>query len=62
MSRKKALETLIETGRIYNHRQFIFITPQDISHVTPTDDLKIIKMAAPSKLAGQQTLDFGSQA
>ena len=45
------------------HRQFIFITPQDLSSVTPDDKLKIFKLKPPERtlVAGgptQQTLDF----
>lgn len=40
VSRKRALQTLIETGRKYSHRQFVFITPQDISSVTPAPDVR----------------------
>jgi len=45
------------------HRQFIFITPQDLSSVTPRDTLKIFKLKPPERnqIAGgltQQTLDF----
>jgi hypothetical protein len=39
------------------HRQFIFITPQDISRLTPSPTLKIIKMKAPDRSGLQTTLD-----
>jgi len=46
-----------------DHRQFIFITPQDLSGLTTDPKLKIILMKPPerSQVAGrpsQQTLDF----
>jgi hypothetical protein len=49
------------------HRQFIFITPQDVSNVESGPTLKILKMKPPERrqVAGgqtQQTLDFSQQA
>ena len=57
VSRKKALETLIDTGKKYAHRQFIFITPQDISSVDAGPMVKIHRLKPPSRLNGQQTLE-----
>jgi hypothetical protein len=54
------------TAQEMKHRQFIFITPQDVSSLTPSPSLKIIKMKPPAKsdrVGGptQQTLEFGTQ-
>mmetsp|Transcript_11008 Transcript_11008/g.16946 ORF Transcript_11008/g.16946 Transcript_11008/m.16946 type:complete len:1170 (-) Transcript_11008:71-3580(-) len=62
VSRKIALETLIEIAQKMDHRQFIFITPQDLSSIVPSKQVKIIKMAPPArgnKVGGlsQQVLD-----
>jgi hypothetical protein len=48
------------------HRQFIFITPQDVSNVKVDDMLKVFKMTPPTRrdVAGgavQQTLDFSQE-
>ena len=63
MSRKLVLETLIEVGQQMKHRQFIFITPQDLSNITPNNMLRILKLNPPTRsdvagLPSQQTLDF----
>merc|ERR1711957_130806 len=44
MARKIALDTMIQVAKGLSHRQFIFITPQDLSNVKTDDMLKIIKM------------------
>jgi chromosome segregation ATPase len=55
VSRKIALTTLVEVASAMVHRQFIFITPQDLSRLTPGPGLKIIKMRAPDRGGGVQT-------
>jgi len=55
VSRKIALTTLVEVASAMVHRQFIFITPQDLSRLTPGPNLKIIKMRAPDRGGGVQT-------
>jgi chromosome segregation ATPase len=62
VSRKIALETLVFIAKKMEHRQFIFITPQDLSSITPDDKLKIFKMKPPARKdtvggLAQQTLD-----
>jgi hypothetical protein len=62
VARKLIIETLVEVGRSMPHRQFIFITPQDVSSVESGPDLKILKMKPPERrqVAGgltQQTLN-----
>mmetsp|Transcript_13448 Transcript_13448/g.16929 ORF Transcript_13448/g.16929 Transcript_13448/m.16929 type:complete len:877 (+) Transcript_13448:605-3235(+) len=66
VSRKIALDTMVKVAKEMEHRQFIFITPQDLSGLTPDRMLKIEHLRPPvrSKVAGgpsQSTLDFGSQ-
>jgi len=65
VSRKIALETMISIGKEMEHRQFIFITPQDLGSIKTDDKLKIFKMKNPKRgdvVGGpqQQTLPFGS--
>ena len=64
--RKLTINSLIHVAKQMDHRQFIFITPQDLSSIQPDPKLKILKLVAPSRHhnAGglsQQTLDFASQ-
>lgn len=66
VARKIAMKTLVEVAKEMEHRQFIFITPQDVSNLKTDPKLKIFKMKAParSSIVGgpqQQTLDFANQ-
>jgi chromosome segregation ATPase len=61
-ARKLALTTMIALAKQMSHRQFIFITPQDLSDIKTDDMLHIHRMDPPerSHLVGglqQQTLD-----
>ena len=53
----------VKVAKDLNHRQFIFITPQDLSNLKTDPMLKIFKMKAPTRsnaaVGGptQQTLD-----
>jgi chromosome segregation ATPase len=63
VARKLTIQQLIETAKTFHNRQFIFITPQDVSSVNTDPMVKILKMTPPSRnnVAGgpsQQTLDF----
>lgn len=63
ITRKLTIESLIEMAKGLPHRQFIFITPQDVSNVEVDPMLKVLKMTPPARtnVAGgptQQTLDF----
>jgi chromosome segregation ATPase len=66
LARKIALKTLIETAKEMEHRQFIFITPQDLSSIQTDPKLKIFHLKPPSRSNGtvgalqQQTLDFSN--
>lgn len=53
-SRNSAITELIAYARQDVNKQFIFITPQDLSSITPADDLRIINIS-PSR-DGQSTL------
>jgi len=55
ISRKLALEAMIQMAKSMSHRQFIFITPQDLSNL-PADRLLKIHQLKPPERGGQQTL------
>ena len=62
-ARKVALKTLVSVAKAMEHRQFIFITPQDVSNLKTDPKLKIFSMKPPARNAivggpQQQTLDF----
>eukprot|EP00814_Leptocylindrus_danicus_P018555 CAMPEP_0116018644 /NCGR_PEP_ID=MMETSP0321-20121206/8768_1 /TAXON_ID=163516 /ORGANISM="Leptocylindrus danicus var. danicus, Strain B650" /LENGTH=1217 /DNA_ID=CAMNT_0003489071 /DNA_START=198 /DNA_END=3851 /DNA_ORIENTATION=- len=61
ISRKIALEQMVDIAKQMSHRQFIFITPQDLSSLKPDDSLKIHKLKPPERMgpggAIQQTID-----
>jgi len=63
VARKIALETMISLAKEMDHRQFIFITPQDLSNIKTDPNLKLFHMKPPARSnvvggATQQTLDF----
>ena len=64
MARKLTLDVLVEYARDKEQRgrQFIIITPQDLRHVTITNDLRIQKMPDPERIftgvPQQQSLHF----
>ncbi|CBJ48925.1 smc-like protein [Ectocarpus siliculosus] len=55
MSRNIAIKQVIEFAKRDSSRQFILITPQDLSSVTASDACKIIKMQPPRKGDHNQT-------
>lgn len=62
VSRKIAMDTLVDIAKKMDHRQFILITPQDLSNIVPDDKVKIFKLSAPvrgNSVGGptQQTID-----
>lgn len=64
--RKLTIRSLIHVAKRMEHRQFIFITPQDLSGLKPDPKLKIFKLRPPERhhtVGGptQQTLDFASR-
>eukprot|EP00536_Pseudo-nitzschia_multiseries_P000717 jgi/Psemu1/249877/estExt_Genewise1Plus.C_90057 len=64
--RTQVIDQLIHTAKDMPHRQFIFITPQDVSHIQTSKEVKIHQMKPPKRRteAGgleQQTLEFSSQ-
>lgn len=42
-------QTLIHVAKKMEHRQFIFITPQDLSSVKPDSKVKIFKLNPPKR-------------
>lgn len=65
ISRKIALDTMVDVAKSMEHRQFIFITPQDLSSMKEDPMLQMTFMKAPSRSnvvggPSQQTLDFES--
>ena len=59
VSRKVAMQELVEMATRMDNRQFIFITPQDLSSLPRSPIIKIIKMQRPER--GQATLDDFTQ-
>lgn len=65
VARKIAMRTLVEVAKEMDHRQFIFITPQDCSSLRTDPKLRIFKMKNPGRTntvggAQQQTLNFSN--
>lgn len=63
VARKLALKTLIDISKEMEHRQFIFITPQDLSNIPTDPKLRIYHLKPPKRgnMVGgpqQQTLNF----
>jgi len=62
--RKIAIDNMIQAAKTMEHRQFIFITPQDLSSLTPDRMLKIVQMKTPARddysQPQQTTLPFTS--
>jgi hypothetical protein len=48
----------VEMSKQMVNRQFIFITPQDLSSLQPDNKLKIIVMKPPDRGSGQQVINF----
>ena len=66
VARKIAMDNLVRVAKEMGHRQFIFITPQDVSNLKTDPQLRIFKMNPPKRNttvggAQQQTLNFDSQ-
>lgn len=64
VARKLTLDILANyaLGKEQKGRQFIIITPQDLRHMTTSNEVRIHKMPDPERInanvAQQQTLDF----
>ena len=59
------MANLVRVAKEMGHRQFIFITPQDVSNLETGPQLRVFKLKAPARsaivgAAQQQTLDFGN--
>lgn len=57
VNRERSMHMIIQAARRSVGRQFIFITPQSMSNVKQTSDVKIIKMTDPER--GQTSLPIG---
>jgi len=57
VNRERSMHMIIQAARRAVGRQFIFITPQSMSNVNQTADVKIIKMTDPER--GQTSLPVG---
>lgn len=55
VNRERSMHMIIQAARRSIGRQFIFITPQSMSSVSQTSDVKIIKMTDPER--GQTALN-----
>jgi chromosome segregation ATPase len=65
-SRKLVMQQVIHTAKKLENRQFIFITPQDLSNLKTDDKFRIYKLNPPARhnrVDGltQTTLNFGTQ-
>jgi hypothetical protein len=49
------MQELVDMAREMPNRQFVFITPQDLSSLPQSNHLKVFKLNPP--IRGQQTLD-----
>jgi len=58
VNRRLSIEMLTEAGREQKHRQFLFISPHDTSHIPQSSEVKVIKMTPPER--GQSTLNFAT--
>lgn len=56
VNRERSMNMIIQAARRSIGRQFIFITPQSMSQVNQTSDVKIIKMSDPER--GQTALSM----
>lgn len=54
INRRISIDLMIKSARLKKDRQFIFITPHDLSFVTSSNDIKIIRMNPPER--GQTTI------
>jgi chromosome segregation ATPase len=66
VNRHLSLKLLIESARQQKHRQFIFITPHDLSSVATGPDVRVNRMRDPeradiSNIAQQTLLDQYTQ-
>lgn len=51
VARKIALKTMIEVATSFENRQFIFITPQDLSNIKTTPKLRMFHLEPPKRNA-----------
>jgi chromosome segregation ATPase len=65
-ARKLAISTLVHMAKSMEHRQFIFITPQDVSSVKIDEKVRVFTLKPPERneVAGaptQRTLEFSQE-
>jgi structural maintenance of chromosomes protein 6 len=48
-TRKLVIKSLIHVAKKLQHRQFIFITPQDLSGINADDQVRIIQLIPPDR-------------
>jgi chromosome segregation ATPase len=61
VNRHLSLKLLIESARLQKHRQFIFITPHDLTSVASGPDVRVHRMRDPERanvsgITAQQTI------
>ena len=57
VSRKLIIETLIKVGKRMTNRQFIFLTPQDVSNINTDSMVKIVKIKNPRRRSSDVLYD-----
>jgi chromosome segregation ATPase len=58
VNRRVSIDLLLSVAKAHRSQQFIYITPQDVSHIRPSPDLRIHKLVAPVR--GQQELEWNA--
>lgn len=58
INRRISMKMMIETANSSDSKQYILITPQDITGIEPGPSVRILRMPDPER--GNGTLPFGS--
>jgi hypothetical protein len=58
VNRRISMKMMIDTANLSDRKQFILITPQDMTNVTVSGSVKVHRMTDPER--GNGTLSFGS--
>ncbi|CAB4044905.1 structural maintenance of chromosomes 6-like [Paramuricea clavata] len=56
VNRRISMDSIMKVAKEQQHRQFILLTPQDMSNVGQTDQIRIFKLQDPDR--GQTVLPF----
>ena len=59
LNRRISMNMLLKIAKEQVHRQFIMLTPQDMSYVSGSDRVRIFKLNDPER--GQQTIPFEAE-